>query len=191
MADEAKATSWWQTVPGILTAVAAVVTALTGLIAALVQGGLIGAKGVAASHTPATASAPAQAARTAQAAQPVETPDGSSVAMVSTGTHYRYTIASAQREPVSPGRALLKLRVQAWTDAEGGVAFWSDSFRLRVGEMRLKPVNFFSELVARDETRAQDVEFEVDAAVKEAVLAIAVSGVNFDGNTRELRLLLR
>jgi hypothetical protein len=42
MAEEpSKSQTWWQTLPGILTAVAATITAITGLIVALYQAGLL------------------------------------------------------------------------------------------------------------------------------------------------------
>ena len=45
MADEPnKTTSWWATLPGILTATAAVITAVTGLVAILSQAGVFGEK---------------------------------------------------------------------------------------------------------------------------------------------------
>ena len=45
MAEEPnKQGSWWATVPGILTATAAVITALTGLLAILAQNGVLGEK---------------------------------------------------------------------------------------------------------------------------------------------------
>ena len=45
MADEPnKPGSWWTTVPGILTATAAVITAVTGLLAILSQNGVLGEK---------------------------------------------------------------------------------------------------------------------------------------------------
>jgi len=45
MVEEAKSQSWWKTIPGILTTVTAMVTAVTGLIVALHQVGLLqGAK---------------------------------------------------------------------------------------------------------------------------------------------------
>jgi hypothetical protein len=44
MTEEYKGKSWWNTFPGILTATAAVITALTGLFATLYQAGLIGNK---------------------------------------------------------------------------------------------------------------------------------------------------
>lgn len=37
-------TSWWQTVPGILTATAAIITAVAGLIVTLHQAGMLGGK---------------------------------------------------------------------------------------------------------------------------------------------------
>lgn len=40
--DEKSKVPWWQTVPGILTAAAAIITAVTGLILALHQAGLVG-----------------------------------------------------------------------------------------------------------------------------------------------------
>lgn len=39
MADEAKAPNWWHTLPGVLTALAAVITAVTGLIVAINKSG--------------------------------------------------------------------------------------------------------------------------------------------------------
>lgn len=41
MADEAKTQNWWSTFPGLLTAVAGVLTAATGLVAAVKQTGII------------------------------------------------------------------------------------------------------------------------------------------------------
>ena len=40
--DKKSKTPWWQTVPGILTAAAAIITAVTGLVVALHQIGLVG-----------------------------------------------------------------------------------------------------------------------------------------------------
>lgn len=59
--------SWWQTLPGILTAVAAIITASTGLIIALSQIGVFSSDSKPTSSTPAStialpASTPAQPA---------------------------------------------------------------------------------------------------------------------------------
>ena len=39
MADEPKSQSWWQTLPGIFTAMAGIITAIAGLVVALYQAG--------------------------------------------------------------------------------------------------------------------------------------------------------
>jgi len=206
MGEEAKTQNWWQTLPGILTAIAAAITATSGLIAALYQAGVIGKKDQAqASTAPSLGAAPVEqtpGSTASHAASPgpqqanapvqrVEMPDGKSVTMLDgTGLKFQYTIVAAQREQTSPQKQLIRLRVRAWTNAAGGLVFWSDSFRLKVGEQRFKPVNSLNELAAKDETKEGDVEFEVDASVQEAVLAINVGGLNFEGNTKELRLKL-
>jgi len=45
MEEESKSGGWWQTLPGILTAVAAIITAVAGLIIALHQTGILGGGG--------------------------------------------------------------------------------------------------------------------------------------------------
>lgn len=53
MPDEpSKSQSWWQTLPGILTAVAAIITAITGLIVALNQAGGFSRESNSASPSP-------------------------------------------------------------------------------------------------------------------------------------------
>ena len=42
--SEGERRSWWSTLPGVLTALAALLTAVSGLVALLVQTGLFGAK---------------------------------------------------------------------------------------------------------------------------------------------------
>src|SRR5690606_13910698 len=42
MSDSPPSTSWWHTLPGMLTAVAGVITAIAGLVIALNQAGVIG-----------------------------------------------------------------------------------------------------------------------------------------------------
>lgn len=202
MADEAKSQSWWHTLPGVLTAIAAAITATSGLIAALYQAGVIGKK--EAATTPARTSTAKPAEQVAGIAQSpvkpasapndapitkVELLDGREVVMQDgTGWKFKYTVVSAERALTSGGKQMVRLRVRVWTNASGGVVLWSDSFRLKVGDMSLKPVNNLNELAARDETKDGEVEFEIDAAVQEAVLSINVGGLNFTGNTKELSL---
>lgn len=50
-------TSWWQTLPGVLTALAGVITAVSGLVALLYQNGVLGHHGDASAATQASAGA--------------------------------------------------------------------------------------------------------------------------------------
>ena len=104
------------------------------------------------------------------------------------GGEFRYTILSAWREPSSPGKHLLRLRIRVWTDSITGVNFWSDSFRLVVGDQKLAPVNGLNLIAGRDETVDGDVEFEIDASLEEAVLVINVGRIPDAWATKELQL---
>jgi len=204
MGDKPAGQKWWQTVPGILTAAAAIITAITGLIVALQQAGVFDRPITAVSPTQnKTASLPERAKKDraepgsgpASTSHPVtdrtiQLPDGHSVTMSFVGAKYRYTILSAQYEPSPPGKYLLRFRIRVWTDAAGGVNFWSDSFRLHAGELRFAPTNYLNELVSRDETKEGDVEFEIDDSIREAIFVITVGGVDFSGNTKQLRVAL-
>lgn len=56
MAKESEGSgSWWTTLPGVLTATAAIITAFSGLVAILVQNGVIGQKGKDAIRDPVAA----------------------------------------------------------------------------------------------------------------------------------------
>lgn len=78
MADEpGKSTSWWATMPGILTALAGIITALTGLVAILVQTGIIGNKEKPASSlvgAPASTSSSSSTPPAAKAGEPAGAP---------------------------------------------------------------------------------------------------------------------
>ncbi len=191
--------TWWRTVPGFLTAAAAIITAITGLILALQQTGMFsadprtdppatGEASTAAAaipqvETPTTAAAPTQPVAAPQA---IELPDGNSVTLTYAGSYrFRYTVQSAQREVTSPNQQLLRFRIRVWTDFPAGVLFSSDSFRLYSGDLRLKPTNSLNRLVTRDETADGDVEFEVDRSIKEGSLAI-----NYVSDTKQLRLVV-
>jgi hypothetical protein len=70
MGTEIKQQSWWYTLPGVLTAVGATITALAGLIAVLHQSGLIGASRNA-NKPPATETRAVEPAADRAAEEPV------------------------------------------------------------------------------------------------------------------------
>lgn len=199
--SENRTGSWWQTIPGILTAIAGIVTALTGLVVALQQTGWFGKPEPAVASQAQPPSAASQQAENAQDASSrpvsataaatanIQLPDGNTVQMDSgTGYQFRYTVLSATATPEPSNQQRLRLNIRAWTSAAGGLNFWSDSFRLVIGDMRLKPSNMLNELVARDETKDALIEFVIAGDIRAATLAITVGGLDFSGNQRELKL---
>lgn len=119
---------------------------------------------------------------------PVQLPGGSEVRMIDAGGEYHYTILSAQRERLSPDKYLLRLRIRAWTNA-GAMPLWSDSFRLVAGDLTIAPVNDLNLLVRQDETVDGDVEFEMDAMLKDAILRIRWGNSTAAWAIKELRLV--
>lgn len=80
MAEVPKSQSWWQTLPGILTAIAAIITAIAGLVVALYQAGFFQhnkAESVSAS------SAPSRIGASSHAEAPM--PDAHSASIASSG----------------------------------------------------------------------------------------------------------
>ncbi len=119
----------------------------------------------------------------------VSFPDGQVVTMTDpTGQKFRYEILDAVEEPQSPDQSVLHLRVRAWTDAGGGMNFWSDSFRLKVGERSIAPFNDLNVVVNRDETQEGDVEFPIDSSVSDAILNIKVGGLTFPDDSTDLHV---
>lgn len=58
MPDQAQAPSWWQTLPGIATAIAALLTAVAGLLGVLYQTGVLGEDGPVTTQGPIESSRP-------------------------------------------------------------------------------------------------------------------------------------
>jgi hypothetical protein len=71
MTDRAKSHSWWQTLPGVLTAIAGVITAVAGLLAALYQVGLFQTE--KSKDTALTASSPISETKSLPRASPENT----------------------------------------------------------------------------------------------------------------------
>lgn len=71
--EPSKPQSWWQTLPGVLTALATIITAITGLIVALIQAGVFPQKGNSAASTPS----PAAISSAVETAKPSSAPASS------------------------------------------------------------------------------------------------------------------
>jgi len=170
---------WWQTVPGILTGLAAIITAVTGLLVVLNRTGNRG-EDVRPSPQPVSAGAPAAspaqprspgAVGAAGGTQPVALPAVSRVRLA--GGAADTTIVSAQIEPIDLGRRSLKLVVRYMNAGRYPANFWSSSYRLIVDGVPRAPTNLLDEVVEPDSAKEGDVVFELPLAAKDVVLQIS------------------
>ncbi len=179
MADPAPSRqSWWQTLPGILTGVAALITAVTGFI-------------VAFNHTRSEPSSPSsksseagtqtsrpaaesrdQSDRRASAkTQPVALPPLNRVKLA--GGDAVITLLAAEVEPIDLERKSLSLKVRYLNAGRYQANFWSASYRLIVDDVPRAPTNFLDELVDAGAAKEGQVVFEVPNTIKDVVLQIS------------------
>lgn len=175
----ATAPSWWQTVPGVLTGLAAIITAMTGLIVALNRTGTRSedvkpaSVSVSGSARPASAAASRTPApvRGAGGAQPIALPALNRVRLA--GGAAVVTILSAEVEPIDVDRRSLKFSVRYMNGGRYPANFWSASYRLIVADVPRAPINSLNEVVDGDSAKEGEVIFEVPVSVKDVVLQIS------------------
>jgi hypothetical protein len=177
MADE-KPTSWWATLPGLLTAAAAEITAVTGLLLGLGQLGVFdGGPGPTASGSPA--------AGTSQPGVPpqpsgTETGAGESAGWtvaVPAERKYRsadieYEILDARVRPDVAGKVALTFTVRCTNHGRYDVNFWDSTFRLNAGGVNHSPDSGLNDLVAGDASKSGAIRFTVPADTRGALLRI-------------------
>ena len=170
-------TSWWQTIPGVLTGVAAIITAVTGLILAFnhtngtrderapqSQSGSDGAP----NSSPVTSRS--DSSGTVQA-QPVTLPSPNPLRLA--GGNAVITILAAEVEPIDAERRSLKLHLRYLNQGRAAANFWNDSYRLIVNDVPRAPTNLLDEVVEADSAKEGDVVFEVPFPVKDVVLQVS------------------
>ena len=192
MSQEPRSGSWWLTVPGILTGVAALITAVTGLAVGLHQ--ISGSSGtekaspekpaaVATQNNskPSSASSDTTASQTASGGatqQSLALPANPEVKLRACEPcdELVYKILSARLEPYNSEKRLLRFTVRLTVNARGtsgGANFWDASFRLLVDAVPRAPISGLNELVAPNSAKEGDVVFEVPTTENDVVLQIS------------------
>jgi hypothetical protein len=164
--------SWWQTLPGMLTAAAGLISAITGLVVAVQQ------------LWPHHAAPPAQAAGSTTLS---DTSVSTSTAPIVTaprlhvrfpaGTHVEiadavYDVLSGSVRPANPGQLDLTLRVRMTNNSRYPGNFWNATFRLRLGDETSAPTGFLDDVVAGGTTDAADIDFRLPSTARRAVLLV-------------------
>lgn len=154
--------SWWQTLPGILTGIAAIITAVTGLIVVFNRTGNRSEATRPASLSVPVGAQPGSSAESrtpgpaggAGRAEPVALPAQSRVKLG--GGVADVTILSAQIEPLDVERRSLKFRVRYLNGGRYPANFWSDSYRLIVDDVpRARPTCSTNSFPATAQKRAR------------------------------------
>jgi hypothetical protein len=175
MSPEPESKPWWQTLSGLLTAGAAIITAVTGLLVAVHQTGCLDRS--AKSPTPSESrpqpagektrptdvqSAASHPAASVPSSRLLTLPEMSQVRM---GDTIIYKLLSARVEPYSPDKVALRLKVRMTNNGNYPANFWSSSFRLLVDGALQAPTNLLDEILASNSSKDGDVEFVVPANV--------------------------
>jgi hypothetical protein len=167
--------SWWQTLPGILTGLAAIITAVTGLIVAFNRTG-----GRSEPAAPASSSSPPSLSReaTIPAAASPESPTSGAIALPPlhevklAGGATVVTILSAQVAPIDAARRTLTFDVRHMNAGRYPANFWGNSYRLIVDGVPREPTNSLNEVVGPDSAKEGEVVFELPRGAKDVTLQI-------------------
>jgi hypothetical protein len=177
--------SFWQTLPGMLTATAGLITAVTGLIVAVEQlrPTHSQADGTALNTVPTNAppsdGAVSTPLTTKRATAPGGATSGAAVVFVQgrlarIGT-LLYEITSARGVPDNPGERRLVLNVKLTNNGRYDANFWAASFRLRTAAHTAAPAaptDQLDDVVHGGTDETAQIDFVVPAAARQATLLI-------------------
>jgi hypothetical protein len=173
--EKPKLQSWLQTLPGFLTAVAAVITAVTGLTVAVYQ--IRDSQGSAPSGSEqASPEKPDAAASQTPSGdggtqQSLALPAGMEVKLA--GGDIVYKILSARLEPYNAEKDTLRFTIRCTNNGPVDMNFWDDSFRLLVDSVPRAPISGLDEVVEGRSAKEGEVVFEVPARENKVVLQIS------------------
>lgn len=189
MSGDEKQTSWWSTLPGILTAIAAVITAVTGLVLGLGQLGVFDrqsagdeADGVVTSTADPgagsnTASDSATESTAATGSASAGAPQAASAWTVTLPEQrsYRsgdieYTLLDASARPEIDDQLAMEITIRCTSYSRYGTNFWDANFRLNADGINIAPNSGLNEICEGDSSTTGVVRFVFPAEVRDPVL---------------------
>jgi hypothetical protein len=201
MPDDDKQKNWWQTLPGVMTGIAATLTAAGGFLVAVKQTGWLDAKAPAERSSPARSGADAATGEAASSSsvainsaatdtqKPVSAPSSASnnggvrtIALPQPRDYTlqqqggfqktKFTFLKIEMALQSSDTALLTIRLRALNEDRFDINFWDRGFRLLIDGVPREPSNTLNELVASNSAREGEVAFPVPKTLKAASLRI-------------------
>ena len=172
-----KPTPWWQTLPGVITAIAALITAVTGLIAVLHSGTdaprseatvLHDRPGAPPSSLASTSSTSTGTGSAGTITLPLPSP--SEVTVASGDATIR--VLSIRLEPYNAKARSLVVGLRYTNNRDYDANFWDRSFRLIVDDVPREPTRGLNELVGAHAAKEGSVAFEVPVGLTSATLRI-------------------
>jgi hypothetical protein len=164
MSDE-KPTNWWATLPGLLTAAATVITAITGLLLGLGQLGVFDGGRPAAVATSGSASATAPPASASGPGTASGQGTKWTVALPAERTYrssdVEYQLLDARARADVDGKVALTFSVRCTNHGRYDVNFWDSTFRVDAGGVSLAPNSGLDEVVSGDSSKTGDISFLV------------------------------
>lgn len=199
MDDESTGRGWWKTLPGILTALAAVVTAVTGLVVGLHQVGFFrGAdeppRRVSAQASPREGTDGAAPTGAAAEAATATNPDAPYRGAVPRETEVRagplvYTILSTDLQRYSENALSLRVQLRITNDGvRWGIAVGPDFFRLRADRIALAPRESVITVVAFQSSEEGEVSFTFPSTATSLVLQVGEVGAEVSEIPVELQV---
>jgi hypothetical protein len=179
MADE-KPTNWWATLPGLLTAAAAVITAVTGLLLGLGQLGVFDAGKPATVSGPPAGSGNDAAQYSTPASAPGNPPPGNGAGWTVSlpadrkfrSGDVEYEILNGQARPDVDGKIALTFSIRCSNYGRYDMNFWDSTFRLNAGGVSIAPDSGLNDLVPGDSSKSGDVSFTLPANTQRPVLRL-------------------
>ena len=177
----AGSSGWWQTLPGLLTAGAGILTALSGFLVVLHQLGFLGEKNTPEVQSPpvsrtigegtkpagtsqAASTGAAIAVPAAASANPpkysITFPSGAELKFRNHRAQGSYKLLSAQVERGSTGKLVFKFIIRLTNNGPSDVGFWNDSFRLLLDGVPLAPISYLNDAVEARSAKESEIKFE-------------------------------
>lgn len=196
MSQEPKPTSWWHTMPGVLTAVAAILTAATGLVVALGENGVLGGSdepparvagsgmvegGIAGVGEPRAATVAARRARAPEG--PTLEPE----IREATLGDATYTLLTVDARPRNQDQLALRIGVRMRNDGPYPANFWDGTFRLLVGGVPRAPVGGLNAVVQGHSAEDGEVVFHLPTAPRPLALQLRLGEETVEIPLRRVR----
>jgi hypothetical protein len=180
---QSESKAWWQTLPGILTAAAAVITAITGLLVAVHQAGCFDRSAASASLNRSHTDVDSQYSNAPEHGTSPTQPSSAGTRSLTLPATVEvrsediiFKLLSARLSPYSPSKVSLKFTVRMTNNHRFPANFWNASFRLLVDETLQAPVNFLDEVVDSNSSKDGEVEFVIPDSVSTVGLQMGEVG---------------